>query len=135
MNLLLYGVVALAIIGALGGIGYKVRESGYDACKLEWQEAEAERMKDEVGKNFLASTKLEKGNADAKVVYRTITRDVDKVVDRVEYRDVCFDDDGLRLANDALRGTRTPVGGPDLTLPGPGAAGSGIKSGGAAKGR
>lgn len=135
MNLLLYGFVALAILGAIGGIGYEVRKSGYDACKLEWQDAEAERMKDEVGKNFLASAKLEKGNADAKVVYRTITRDVDKVVDRVEYRDVCLDPDGLRLANDALRGARAALGEPDGRVPGPDAAGGGEPRSGPAQAR
>ena len=42
MNLLLYGIVALAILGTLSGIAYKVRESGYEACKVEWQAANAE---------------------------------------------------------------------------------------------
>jgi len=41
MPLLAYGLIALALIGALGGIGYKVRASGYDACKVEWQAADA----------------------------------------------------------------------------------------------
>ena len=53
MNLLLYGFVALAILGALGGIGYKVREAGADSVRVEWAEAntaaqkkvEAERMR------------------------------------------------------------------------------------------
>ena len=46
MNLLLYGVIALAILGTLGGIGYKVRQSGYDACKVEWAEASAAAQKE-----------------------------------------------------------------------------------------
>ena len=41
MNLLLYGFLALAILGTLGGIGYKVRESGKDAIRVEWQQANA----------------------------------------------------------------------------------------------
>jgi hypothetical protein len=40
-SLLVYGMVALAILGTLGGIGYKIRESGADAVRLEWSEANA----------------------------------------------------------------------------------------------
>jgi hypothetical protein len=40
----------------------------------------------------------------ARIVYRTITEMVDKIVDRPVYRNVCLDDDGLRLANAALGG-------------------------------
>ena len=55
MNLLLYGFVALAILGALGGLGYKVREAGADSVRVEWaaanekakQEADAERQRQE----------------------------------------------------------------------------------------
>src|SRR3990167_4206500 len=51
MGLIAYGLIALAILGALSGIGYKIRESGKDAVKVEWAadvaarkaEAEAER--------------------------------------------------------------------------------------------
>ena len=41
VGLIAYGLIALAILGALGGIGYKVRESGKDAVRVEWAEANA----------------------------------------------------------------------------------------------
>ncbi len=44
-TLLLYGFLALAILGALGGIGYKVRESGKDSVRVEWAEANAAAQK------------------------------------------------------------------------------------------
>ena len=45
MSLLAYGLVALALIGALSGLGYKIRESGKDAVRIEWQAANAAAQK------------------------------------------------------------------------------------------
>jgi len=36
-GLLLYGLVALGILGALGGMAYSVRKAGYDAATAELQ--------------------------------------------------------------------------------------------------
>jgi hypothetical protein len=119
MNLLAYGLVALAIIGALSGIGYKIHDAGYKAAKLECEEA-ARKLKAEEEKQAAdASSKLEKDNAKAKVVYRTITKTVDKYIDRPIYRNVCLDADGLRDANAALSGALTPAGEPNKPLPKP----------------
>ena len=41
MSLIAYGFLALAILGALGGIGYKVREAGADSVRVEWAAANA----------------------------------------------------------------------------------------------
>ena len=41
MGLIAYGLIALAILGALGGAAWKVRESGKDAVRVEWAEANA----------------------------------------------------------------------------------------------
>lgn len=62
------------------------------------------------------SVALEQSNADAKIVYRTITKTVDKIVERPVYRNVCLDDDGLRAANDALSGKTTAAGQPNSTV-------------------
>jgi hypothetical protein len=67
-----------------------------------------------------AVASLETKNAATRVIYRTITQQVDKIVDRDVYRNVCFDDDGLRLANAALGGvavTPPAVGGPNSAMP------------------
>ena len=45
MSLLAYGLVALALIGALSGLGYNIRESGKDAVRVEWQAANAAAQK------------------------------------------------------------------------------------------
>lgn len=66
-----------------------------------------------VNKAADASTDLEKYRVKTEIVYRTITKQVDKIIDRPIYRDRCFDDDGLRLANAALAGKL------DGRMPGP----------------
>lgn len=45
-TMLLYGFMALAILGAVGGIGYKVRESGKDSVRVEWAAANAKAQAD-----------------------------------------------------------------------------------------
>ncbi len=45
MNLLLYGFLALAILGTIGGIGYKVREAGADSIRVEWSAANTAAQK------------------------------------------------------------------------------------------
>jgi hypothetical protein len=67
---------------------------------------------------------LEKARAQREIVYRTITKQVDKIVDRPVYRNVCLDDDGLRVINDALRGeAASDTSQPDAAVPGADAAG------------
>lgn len=58
----------------------------------------------EATKANTASTALETKAAAAQVVYRTITRNVDRVVTKPIYQNVCLDTDGLSLANAALAG-------------------------------
>ena len=95
-------------------IGGDHRENALIAKAVEARNDAAKNAND-------ASANLEKGNAKARVVYRTITRTVDRIVDRPIYRNVCFDDDGLREVNAALAGTST--GKPDGTVPGSDKAG------------
>lgn len=65
-----------------------------------------------------AATELEQEDAEAEIVYRTITEQVDRLVlSEPVYRNVCLDGDGLRLANAALAGTAPAAGEPDPSLP------------------
>lgn len=123
LPLILYGVAALAIIAALWAIYHGIEGRGYERGKAECEQAAKAQREAELKASAAASTKLEASNAKAKTIYRTITRTVDKIVERPIYRDrACFDDDGLRAANDALRGPRAAAGKPDEPVPGSGAA-------------
>ena len=112
-SLILYAVLAIAILGMVGiGIA-KVKAWGANEVRAEWKAAEEAQRKKEAATAAKAVVKKESADAKAKVVYRTITQTVDKIVTRVEYRDLaCFPPDFLRVANDALSGKIAP---PDRT--------------------
>ena len=101
-TILVYGLIALAIIGVLSGIAWKIYSAGQTSKQVEWDKAAAKQAKKESAQSTHSATKLEAKNAEAKVVYKTITRTVDKYIDRPVYRAECFDADGLRDANAAL---------------------------------
>lgn len=120
-QILIYAIVALGIIGSLGLIGRKIYTAGEDSVRLEWQQANQKQRDAEAKKGNQAAEKKEKGDAKAKIVYRTITQKVDRYIDRPVYRNICLDDDGLRDANAALVGALTPAAKPDKPMPKPGA--------------
>ncbi|MHB0965554.1 MAG: hypothetical protein ACYC36_03780 [Bellilinea sp.] len=120
--MLVYLLLALAILVALSAIAAAIYKAGEKSMKAEW-DAEVERQrKAEVNQGNAASTKLEVGNAESKIVFKTITKRVDKYIDRPVYRNICFDADGLRDANAALIGKATAPGEPDKPVRGPVAA-------------
>jgi len=122
-TLAIYAVLALVATGAIGGGIWKVNSSGYKRgvaeCKAEWEAANAAKLAEDAKKIDAASSKVEKGNAKAKVVYRTITQTVDRYIDRPVYRNICFDVDGLRDANAALRGEISDTSKSDRAVPRP----------------
>ena len=120
----LYTYVATALVAAaLGGAGaWKVqgwRFAAQDAQRLEAQ-AEATRINEKAAS--AASTSFETKKASNETRYRTITVEVEKIVDRPVYLQQCLDDDGLRLINSQIR-RETPPGQLGLKLPRPGAPG------------
>lgn len=51
-----------------------------------------------------AAERHEKSKAQIEVRYETITKEVRHVVEKPVYRNICLDDDGLRVLSDALAG-------------------------------
>ena len=128
LSLLAWGFVLLGVLGFIGTAVYRIHEAGKDEVLLEWSKASAAQRAKEQKQGNAAADKKEKGDAKAKVVYRTITKEVDRVV--VEYRDrACLDPDGLRLARAAIRGEVPDPAQPDKPLrpaPGPERRDSGL---------
>ena len=56
-GLIVYAVLALAILGTLSGIAWKIRESGKDAIRVEW--AEANRLAQEAADRLTAERAME----------------------------------------------------------------------------
>ncbi|MBF0270307.1 MAG: hypothetical protein HQL44_17135 [Alphaproteobacteria bacterium] len=71
------------------------------------------------------SEAFENARNQRRIVYRDITREVDKIVERPVYRADCLDADGLRLVNRALAGQAAAARQPDQPVPAVGSAGRG----------
>lgn len=113
IGLILYAVAGVAILGALYGLYRHGLTTGRAEVQAAWDRANQAQREREAKQAATASTKLETANAKAKVVYRTNTKFVDKIVERVEYRNVCLDAVGLCIANASIRGESATACKPD----------------------
>lgn len=117
-----YALLA-GLLGALGlfGAGYwrggHAARADYAAAELKAQAVAVETFKREEITLNVVSVNLEKRLGDLDANFTTITRTVDRIVDRPIYRNACFDDDGLRAANSAILGQAIDPAKPDDALP------------------
>lgn len=112
----LYAVIAL-VAATLSGVGaWNVQAWRYAAKDASRIEAQAELSRNDRKAAQSASEGFENDKAKTEIKYRTITRDVEKIVERPLYRNVCFDDGGLRAVRDAL-GTAGDTGQPQGAVP------------------
>lgn len=96
-------VLALTLFGAGGATGIHWH-AGVDAQReLAAHEAAAKATQKKLERIDTAATGHEADKAQIRTQIKTITKEVDRVVEKPVYRDtVCFDDDGLRLVRAAL---------------------------------
>lgn len=121
-SLYLYGSIAALIAASFIGTYVKGRTDGRQICndRIESLIMEsAEREQSAMRQANDAATQLEKAHAKIEIKYRTITKEVEKVVDRPVYTGKCLDDDGVRLANAALTRSRPAPPKPTHPLPEP----------------
>ena len=117
-----YIAAVVLILGAFGATYLYGRSAGTDSVRLEWEEASRVQRAREAATANEAALRLEGSREKERVVFKTITRSVDRLVDRPVYRNVCLDDDGLRLARCAIRGEGADTCKPDQPVrgtPGP----------------
>lgn len=116
------GIVGLVVI--LFVLTYaKGRADGTAACDQRINALLMESNEREKGYQIVAHTQselLEKARAKTEIRYRTILKKVEHEVEKPSYRVVCLTDDGVRLANDALRGPSSAAGESLNALPGSG---------------
>jgi hypothetical protein len=108
-----YAILALAMLLLLGGAYVKGRVDGRSACndRISVLTADSmERERNAQARALEASAELEAARGKTAIKYKTIVKEVEKIVERPVYSGVCFDDDGLRLANAALAGSATAPG-------------------------
>lgn len=114
------GIVSLVVI--LFVLTYaKGRTDGTYRCDQRINALLMESNEREKGYQIVAHTQselLEKARAKTEIRYRTILKKVEHEVEKPSYRVVCLTDDGVRLANDALRGAAIAPGEPADAVPG-----------------
>ena len=74
MNLIAYGLIAIAILALLSGIAYKIRESGKDAIRLEWAEANRAEKERQERERETRNTITEKREAENATAYADLDR-------------------------------------------------------------
>ena len=117
MPIIVWAVIAVSALGLLAGIGYKIREGGYDACKVEWSAASESQRQKELQASALAAKELEEERQKKKVVIQTRTAYVNREVEKPVYRNVCLPDTGLSCLNAAIAGKDATGCKPDSTVP------------------
>jgi hypothetical protein len=94
---------------ALGGTGaWNVQTWRYEAKDKARIEAQIELDRNNRKLSQAASEGLENDRTKTEIKYRTITREVEKIVERPVYLQQCFDADGLRALNAAIDATGSP---------------------------
>ena len=63
-GLIVYAVLALAILGTLSGIAYKIRESGKDSVRLEWESANRKAQEEQAAREAAARKTAAKSASD-----------------------------------------------------------------------
>ena len=121
MSLLAYAAAAIVLLGMVGTGIYKVKQWGGNEVRAEWNAANEKARAEEAAKSEAAAKALEAERAKRKVVYRTITQTVDRIVDRPVYSNQCLDSDGLRCLSAAINGQSADSCKLDGTVPKPAA--------------
>lgn len=115
------GLAVMALMGAFAWFVHSERAIGAQQCEANVAAAQAiehAKFLAESKRNDDLSAQLIAAQAARKTTYATITRNVDRIVDRPVYRDHdCLDADGLRLVNDALAGKTPDPGGAASAMP------------------
>lgn len=113
VDLIIAGAAIAAVVAVLWGTYAMGAKAGRAEIQTKWDKAARELREKEANQANTASTTLETTNAKARIITREITVEVEKVVDRPVYRNICLDDDGLRLARCAIRGESPDTCKPD----------------------
>ena len=112
------------VVGALAaalafGAGWQVQGWRRDADELQRREDAAEMLRMQARKADTSAVTHEDFKERERVVYKTITETVDRIVDRPVYRNVCLDDDGMRALSAAIHGRTEDTRQPTPAVPKP----------------
>ena len=114
--LALYAAVAIVAAALSAGGAWQVQSWRFDAREKERIEAQAELARNNRQAAQSASEGFENDRTKTEIKYRTITRQVEKIVERPSYRNVCFDEPGMHALRSAI-GTAGDTGEPADAVP------------------
>lgn len=108
----------LAAIGAAlvlaFGAGWWLRGLQVKASTVEQTKAQALADVQQAQRTSEAVQQHAQTKTETEIRYVTVTREVEKLVERPVYLERCLDDDGLRTLNAQIAGSDAPSTGPDL---------------------
>lgn len=121
MSILAQVVIAMALLvaGFVGGVKYHAGVTAQRDLAAQHQTDKERGIK--LQRVDRAAVGLETDKAALRTEFLTITKEVDRVVEKPVYRNQCFDDDGLRLIATAIAGSST-TSEPAPAVPGPATA-------------
>ena len=87
------------------GSAWKTQDWRHDSKVLKANQTIEVRQDENISKAQVASTQFEAKQNETKTEFKTIYRDVEKIVYRPIYANTCFDADGLQLITRAIENT------------------------------
>ena len=105
---------AVIALGLAFGTGWWLRGLQVKAATVDQTKAQAQADAQQAQRTSGAVQQHAKVKTETEIRYVTVTREVEKLVERPVYLERCMDDDGLRVLNGQILGTNSPGPGPAL---------------------
>lgn len=99
----IYGLIALAILGAIGTGVHYVKEWGADEVRAEWKAAEEKSRLEQEAKIAKAAEELAAERKKRRTVIQERTVYVDRNIEKLVSSGACFSSDGVRELNCVLQ--------------------------------
>jgi len=113
----IYAIVSATVFALGGYLGHTLTANSYKADMLEAQKQALIEYTTQTEKLNGISAELEKSKNEKQIVYRTITKKVEKLIERPIYSIDCIDADGVQLINSAFAGKASDTKEPITVLP------------------
>lgn len=101
-------------LGLAFGTGWWLRGLQVKAATVDQTKAQAQADVQQAQRTSTAVQQHAQAKTETEIRYVTVTREVEKLVERPVYLERCMDDDGLRVLNAQILGTDTPGAGQAL---------------------
>ena len=105
---------AVTALGLAFGTGWWLRGLQVKAAMVKQTQAQAQADVQQAQRTSTAVQQHAQTKTETEIRYVTVTREVEKLVERPVYLERCMDDDGLRVLNGQILGTNSPGPGPAL---------------------